>query len=96
MAPPSSRPPRFPRFPRPWRSPSGQPGEWYYCLKHRRVEEGPDCPARNRLGPYASREEAAEAIDIAHEREATWRTDPRWNDREDGGSGGDGGRDDRA
>jgi hypothetical protein len=62
------------------RTPTGKPGEWYYCLKHGTVEEGPECPARNRLGPYATREEAAHAIDIARDREQDWRTDPRWND----------------
>jgi hypothetical protein len=63
--------------------PTGRPGEWYYCLKHRKVEEGPECPAKDRLGPYGSREEAAQALDTAHDREVSWRTDPRWNDRED-------------
>ncbi|MDT0264846.1 hypothetical protein RM844_00925 [Streptomyces sp. DSM 44915] len=70
------------------RTTSGQPGEWYYCLKHGKVEEGPECPAKDRLGPYASREEAARAIETARERDDQWRQDPRWNDepdREDGG-----------
>ena len=32
----------------------GKPGEWYYCLEHGTVEEGPECPAKDRFGPYAS------------------------------------------
>ncbi len=22
---------------------AGKPGEWYYCLEHKKVEEGPEC-----------------------------------------------------
>ena len=62
------------------REPSGRPGEWYYCLRHRRVEEGPDCPAKDRMGPYPSRTEAEHALDLARERNERWRTDPRWRD----------------
>jgi hypothetical protein len=62
--------------------PTGQPGEWFYCIKHGKVEEGPECPAKDRLGPYASREEAAHALETAAERNQEWRDDPRWNDEE--------------
>ena len=62
------------------RQPVGKPGEFYYCLKHRKAEEGPECPAKNRLGPYATREEAEHAIDIVGERNRAWDNDPRWND----------------
>ncbi|MGW1931285.1 hypothetical protein, partial [Streptomyces sp. NPDC001919] len=44
---------------------AGKPGEWYYCLEHKKVEEGPDCPAKNRFGPYATREEASHAMETA-------------------------------
>ncbi|GAA2042429.1 hypothetical protein N0X72_07100 [Streptomyces carpaticus] len=64
------------------RMPTGKAGEWYYCLKHQKVEEGPECPAKDRLGPYATREEAARAIETARERDEDWRSDPRWRDRE--------------
>ncbi|WP_103500969.1 MULTISPECIES: hypothetical protein [Streptomyces] len=84
------------------RKPTGKAGEWYYCLKHQTVEEGMDCPGKDRMGPYASREEAARAMEIAHNRDEAWRTDPRWRDEDrEGdddrpgtgpGSGGDGGR----
>ncbi|MBC3982586.1 hypothetical protein H8N01_08415 [Streptomyces sp. AC536] len=58
----------------------GKPGEWYYCVRHGSVEEGPECRAADRLGPYATREEAAQAIEHARDRERDWQDDPRWND----------------
>ncbi len=63
------------------RKPAGKPGEWYYCVKHEKVEEGPECPARNRLGPYATRQEAEQALRSVAERNEEWDTDPRWSDR---------------
>ncbi|MGW1156910.1 hypothetical protein ACWD5Q_00105 [Streptomyces sp. NPDC002513] len=59
---------------------AGKPGEWFYCLDHRTVEEGPQCPGKDRFGPYPSREEAQHAMDIARERNEEWDTDPRWHD----------------
>lgn len=64
------------------RKPTGKPGEWYYCLEHRKVEEGPECPAKDRMGPYASRTEAERALEIAAERNEEWAKDPRWSDEE--------------
>lgn len=60
--------------------PTGKPGEWFYCVKHGKVEEGPECPAKDRLGPYASREEAGRALETAAERNREWQNDPRWHD----------------
>lgn len=34
-------------------------GEWYWCLKHGRVEPPDGCRAADRLGPYPTREAAA-------------------------------------
>jgi hypothetical protein len=62
------------------KGPVGKPGEWYYCVKHHKVEEGPECRAADRLGPYASREEAAHALETAQQRNAQWQNDPRWQD----------------
>ncbi|GAA1129438.1 MULTISPECIES: hypothetical protein [Streptomyces violaceusniger group] len=62
------------------RGTAGKPGEWYYCIKHQKVEEGPECRAADRLGPYASPEEAARAMETARERNEEWRNDPRWRD----------------
>ncbi|WP_330456068.1 hypothetical protein OIB37_03820 [Streptomyces sp. NBC_00820] len=59
---------------------AGASGDWFYCLKHHTVEKGPDCRAADRLGPYASREEAARAVETTHERNEEWDTDPRWSD----------------
>ncbi|WP_037577042.1 SPOR domain-containing protein [Phaeacidiphilus oryzae] len=57
----------------------GDSGDWYYCLKHQRVEQGMQCPAKNRLGPYASRGEAEQALDRVAERNKDWDEDPRWS-----------------
>ncbi|OPF73386.1 hypothetical protein VT50_0228650 [Streptomyces antioxidans] len=69
------------------RGTAGKPGEWYYCIEHQKVEEGPECRAADRLGPYASPEEAARAVETVRERDAEWRNDPRW--RDDKPQGGD-------
>lgn len=53
-------------------------GEWYYCLKHKKVEEGMICPSRSRLGPYKSEAEASRALEISRERNEAWDKDPRW------------------
>jgi hypothetical protein len=53
---------------------------YYYCLKHHEVEGAEGCPAADRLGPYATREEAARALEIVKERNEAWDNDPRWND----------------
>ena len=45
---------------------------WWYCLKHGNVEQGPGCPGKDRLGPYASREEAEHALDRVRERNQEW------------------------
>ncbi|UCM87508.1 hypothetical protein [Streptomyces marincola] len=75
------------------RTTAGRSGEWYYCLRHRAVEEGPDCPAQDRFGPYPTRAEAEHAMDTARERNEAWRKDPRWrdDDAEDDDEDGNGG-----
>ena len=55
-------------------------GQWYYCLKHRTVEPYDACKAEDRLGPYATREDAEHALEIAAERNQDWDEDPRFND----------------
>ena len=45
---------------------------WWYCLKHRTVEHGAGCPGKDRLGPYASREEAENALELVRERNQEW------------------------
>jgi hypothetical protein len=63
------------------KKPAGEPGEWFYCVKHGKVEEGPQCPSRQRLGPYPTRQEAEHAIQKVSDRNEEWDTDPRWNDQ---------------
>ena len=46
----------------------------------RKVEEGPECRAADRFGPYDSREEAAHAMETARERNLEWENDPKWHD----------------
>ncbi|MBD0734840.1 hypothetical protein [Streptomyces sp. CBMA29] len=66
------------------KKPAGKPGEWFYCIEHHKVEEGPECPAKDRFGPYSTREEAQRAMDTAAERNLQWDTDPKWHDTADG------------
>lgn len=54
--------------------------EWFFCLNHHTVEGVDGCKAKDRLGPYATREEAAHALDKVEERNEDWDTDPAWND----------------
>ena len=54
--------------------------KFWYCVKHHAVEEENLCPPIDRLGPYASREEAEHALQKAEERNEEWESDPDWND----------------
>lgn len=46
--------------------------EWWYNHKTGEVEEGPQSLGSDRDGPYASREDAARAPEIAQERARAW------------------------
>lgn len=52
--------------------------QWYYCLDHRLVEPEYGCREEVRLGPFATREEAAAALDRVAERNEEWESDPAW------------------
>jgi len=54
--------------------------QWWYCLKHDAVEDETGCANTDRMGPYASRQEAGRAVQTAAERTKVWDHDPRWND----------------
>ena len=55
--------------------------EFWWCLTHARVEEGPGCPNMERMGPYASREQAEGAIARAKARtEAEDARDKAWEE----------------
>jgi hypothetical protein len=43
---------------------------WWWCLNHKRVEEGAGCGSTLRIGPYESAQEAATALKRVHKREA--------------------------
>ena len=52
---------------------TGEPGEqWYYCLKHQTVEGPVGCRAKDRLGPYPTRDEAQHALEKVKERNEQW------------------------
>ncbi|MCP2338567.1 hypothetical protein [Actinomadura rupiterrae] len=45
---------------------------WWFCLKHQRVEHGPGCPDKDRMGPYATEAQAANALEEARARNEAW------------------------
>lgn len=53
---------------------------WWFCLRHLRVEQGPGCPATERMGPYNSREAAEEALETARDRNVAWQEQDREED----------------
>lgn len=52
---------------------SDEGGQWYYCLKHHAVEGALGCKLKDRLGPYATREEAEHALEKVKERNDAWQ-----------------------
>ena len=59
-------------------------GKFWFCVKDHRVETGEDiCPPIDRLGPYATHEEAERALTKAAERNEEWDNDPKWNETEE-------------
>ncbi len=56
--------------------------EYWYCIKHDRVEGRDGCPNKDRLGPYETEAEAGRALEKAAERTETWDNDPQWNDEQ--------------
>lgn len=55
--------------------------KYWYCVRHKRVEEDDNlCPPIDRLGPYPSREAAEHALEKAQQRNEEWDNDPTWND----------------
>ena len=45
---------------------------WWFCVKHKTVEPEDGCPAKDRLGPYPTREAAAHALETAKKRNEEW------------------------
>ena len=60
---------------------------WWWCLEHKRVEPGADCPSAStsRLGPYDSEQQAATAIERTRKRsteqDARDKADDDWKKR---------------
>lgn len=46
--------------------------QWWYCLKHQRVEPEDGCANAERLGPFQTQDEAARALEIAAKRNEEW------------------------
>ena len=56
-------------------------GEWWYDLRTKSaVQDTRAGKIADRLGPYASREEAEQALDKVAERNDAYDNDPRWKD----------------
>ena len=64
--------------------------EWYYNLVTGQVEQYEGGKAVDRLGPYATRQEAEQALARAEERNEAWENDPRYADEDDEDADGDG------
>jgi hypothetical protein len=47
-------------------------GQWWFCLRHMRVEPDQGCPNKDRMGPYSSEAEAAGALQRAEDRNKAW------------------------
>jgi hypothetical protein len=55
--------------------------DWWYDLTTKSaVQDSKAGKATERLGPYASRDEAEQALAKVDERNAAYDNDPRWND----------------
>ena len=54
--------------------------EFYWCLRHQRVESTDLCPADQRMGPYPSPEAAERFAETAKSRNEDWAAeDERWH-----------------
>ena len=49
--------------------------QWWYDLVHKRVETDSGGPNSQRLGPFDTEEEAANALEIARNRNEQWDED---------------------
>ena len=60
----------------------GKTDEYWWCLTHHAVEGADGCRNSDRLGPYATAEEASRALEKVEERNEEWDNDPKWNDEQ--------------
>ncbi|WP_058234071.1 hypothetical protein [Devriesea agamarum] len=57
--------------------------EFFYNTVTGQVEEGQQSPVHQLMGPYATREDAAHAFEIAKRRNEAWEDDDRaWGDKD--------------
>jgi len=55
-------------------------GQWFWCLEHQRPEREGACRAEQRMGPYASEQEARDWQAQNQERNRSWdEEDERWS-----------------
>jgi|GEM_PF-2292555 len=47
--------------------------QFWWCLKHNAVEQGPVCPGKVKLGPFDCAEDAARALELVRERNEQWQ-----------------------
>ena len=61
---------------------------WYWCFAHDRAEpEGEQCAAENRLGPYATRDQALHWRDTVEARNERWKEQDReWEGEDEEGN----------
>ena len=62
--------------------------KYWFCLTHHAVEGAEGCRNHDRLGPYATSEEASRALEKVQERNEAWDNDPDWNDDAPGSGNG--------
>jgi hypothetical protein len=56
-------------------------GEYWWCMKHDRVERYEETDSNNRIGPWHTYDEAARALEIIREREKAYDAeDSAWED----------------
>jgi hypothetical protein len=54
--------------------------QWWYSLRHMRVEQGAGDPNSERLGPFDTEAEAANALETARKRNEEWdANENEWN-----------------
>jgi hypothetical protein len=49
--------------------------QWWFNLRTQQVERGSGAPNAERMGPYATEREAAEALERARERSEAWEAE---------------------
>ncbi|GGL03730.1 hypothetical protein [Planomonospora parontospora] len=55
--------------------------QWWFCLKHMAVEPEQGCPNKDRMGPYETRQAAADALRTAAGRNERWKDeDEAWEE----------------